>query len=95
VWLSDHDYVQHVREIDANSPARFNSDPRRLFEASGSAGKVMIFTVPLDTFPKEAPTKAFYIGTNDPAELTKIRRHILSLPMSIFLASEFGRSAWN
>ena len=75
---SDHHYVDDVREIDADSPGRFNADPKRLFEASGSAGKVMIFAVRLDTFPKEQETKVFYIGTNDPAELTKIRRHILA-----------------
>jgi hypothetical protein len=75
---SDHDYAQHVRDIDADTPGRFNADPKRLFEASGSAGKVMIFAVRLDTFPKEGETKVFYVGTNDPAELTKIRRHILA-----------------
>jgi D-lactate dehydrogenase (quinone) len=75
---SDHHYAQDVREIDVDTPGRFNADPKRLFEASGSAGKVMIFAVRLDTFPKEGETKVFYIGTNDPAELTKIRRHILA-----------------
>jgi D-lactate dehydrogenase len=75
---SDHDYAHHVRDIEADTPGRFNADPKRLFEASGSAGKVMIFAVRLDTFPKERETKVFYIGTNDPAELTKIRRHILA-----------------
>jgi D-lactate dehydrogenase len=75
---SNHDYARDVREIDADTPGRFNADPKRLFEASGSAGKVMIFAVRLDTFPKERETKVFYIGTNSPAELTKIRRHILA-----------------
>jgi D-lactate dehydrogenase len=75
---SDHDYAQHVRDVDADTPGRFNADPRRLFEACGSAGKVMIFAVRLDTFPKEDETKVFYIGTNDPAELTTIRRHMLA-----------------
>jgi D-lactate dehydrogenase (quinone) len=75
---SDHEYTQDVREIDADSPGRFNADPKRLFEASGSAGKVMVFAVRLDTFRKEGETKVFYIGTNDPSELTKIRRHILA-----------------
>ena len=75
---SDHDYAQHVRDIDADTPGRFNADPRRLFEASGSAGKVMVFAVRLDTFSKEDETKVFYIGTNDPAELTTIRRHMLA-----------------
>jgi D-lactate dehydrogenase len=75
---SDHDYKLRVREIDADSPGRFNADPARLFEASGSAGKVMTFAVRLDTFAKETETGTFYIGTNDTAELTKIRRHILA-----------------
>jgi D-lactate dehydrogenase len=38
----------------------------------------MVFAVRLDTFPKETQTKVFYIGTNDPDELTKIRRHVLA-----------------
>jgi D-lactate dehydrogenase len=75
---SDHDYAQDVRDIDAPTPGRFNADPKRLFEASGSAGKVMVFAVRLATFPNEGETKVFYIGTNDPAQLTKIRRHILA-----------------
>jgi D-lactate dehydrogenase len=75
---SDHHYAHDVRDIDADTPGRFNADPKRLFEASGSAGKVMIFAVRLDTFPKERETKVFYIGANDPAELTNIRRHILA-----------------
>ncbi|MEW6256695.1 MAG: D-lactate dehydrogenase [Pseudomonadota bacterium] len=74
---SDHDYQTHVRRIDEPSPARFNADPKRLFEAAGSAGKVMILAVRLDTFPKEARKTVFYIGTNNPDELTRIRRHIL------------------
>jgi D-lactate dehydrogenase (quinone) len=83
---SDHEYAQHVRDIDADTPARFNADSRTLFESSGSAGKVMIFAVRLDTFAKEKETKVFYIGTDDPAELTEIRRHMLAhfndLPIS-------------
>jgi hypothetical protein len=43
---SDHEYATHVHDIDASTPARFNADPRRLFEAFGSAGKVMTFAVP-------------------------------------------------
>jgi D-lactate dehydrogenase len=74
---SNHDYAQDVRDIDADTPGRFNADPKCLFEASGSAGKMMIFAVRLDTFPQPRDTKVFYIGTNDPAELTEIRRHIL------------------
>jgi D-lactate dehydrogenase len=75
---SDHNYQSHVRDIEAATPARFNADPSRLFEAAGSAGKVMVLAVRLDTFPKHERTSAFYIGVNDPDELTRIRRHILA-----------------
>ncbi|MFZ1426808.1 MAG: hypothetical protein WAS21_08580 [Geminicoccaceae bacterium] len=76
----------HVRDIDAETPARFNADPRRLSEASGSAGKLMLLAVRLDTFAQQSDTKSFYIGTDEPAELTAIRRHMLAyfehLPVS-------------
>lgn len=32
---SDRSHAEQVRDVDADSPARFNADPRRLFEASG------------------------------------------------------------
>jgi len=74
---SDPDYAAHVRDIAAPTPARFNADPRRLFEAAGSAGKVALFAVRLDSFAREDRTAVFYIGSNDVDELTKIRRHML------------------
>jgi D-lactate dehydrogenase len=86
---SDHEYQQHVRDIGATTPARFNADPRRLYEASGSAGKVMLLAVRLDTFPKEAETRVFYIGTNDPSELTDLRRHILAKFSSLPIEGEY------
>lgn len=88
-FCSDHDYQQHVRDIEAPTPARFNADPKRLFEAAGSAGKVMLFAVRLDTFPKEQKTGDFYIGTNDPGELTQIRRHILAHFKSLPVQGEY------
>jgi D-lactate dehydrogenase (quinone) len=103
---SDHGYATHVREIDADTPARFNADPQRLHEASGSAGKVMVFGVRLDTFPIEQNAKVFYIGTNRPDELTEIRRHALHdlkhLPISgeylhrdaIDIAEEYGKDTF-
>ncbi|HZV58228.1 MAG TPA: D-lactate dehydrogenase, partial [Sphingobium sp.] len=71
------DYAAHIRDIDAPSPARFNADPRHLHEASGSAGKLIVFAVRLDTFPADAQTATFYIGTNDPDELARLRRAVL------------------
>lgn len=86
---SDHDYQQHVREIEADTPARFNADPRRLFEVSGSAGKVMVLAVRLDTFPAETRSAVFYIGTNDPHELTTLRRNMLSRFKALPVQAEY------
>jgi D-lactate dehydrogenase len=103
---SDHSYASHVREIDADTPARFNADPQRLFEASGSAGKVMLLAVRLDTFTQAAKTATFYIGSNDTAELASLRREILgrfkSLPVSgeyihrdaFDIAAEYGKDTF-
>jgi len=86
---SDHGYGDHVRQIDAQTPARFNADPTRLFEASGSAGKVMLFAVRLDTFEKDKDTRVFYIGTNDPDDLTALRRAILGSFAHLPVAGEY------
>ena len=103
---SDHGYATHVRQIDADTPARFNADPQRLHEASGSAGKLMVFGVRLDTFPIEQNARVFYIGTNQPDELTEIRRHALHdfkhLPISgeylhrdaFDIAEEYGKDTF-
>jgi len=90
---SDHDYSIHVRDIDAPSPARFNADPQRLFEASGSAGKVALMAVRLDTFPKAERTGVFYIGSNNPSELETIRRHMLARLKSLPISGEYLHSA--
>ncbi|AHG81807.1 D-lactate dehydrogenase [Bibersteinia trehalosi USDA-ARS-USMARC-188] len=82
----DHAYCNHVRQVDEDSPARFNADPARHYEASGSAGKLAIFAVRLDTFPLEKETAVFYLGTNDTNVFNDIRRNMLanfeSLPIS-------------
>ena len=74
----DHDYINRVRDVEAETPARYNADPDRLFESSGCAGKLAVFAVRLDTFPAETRQQVFYIGTNQTAVLTEIRRHILA-----------------
>lgn len=86
---SDPDYTRHVRDIEADTPARYNADPGRLYEAAGSAGRVMVFAVRLDTFEQERDTQVFYIGTNDPAELTWIRRSLLANPAPLPIAAEY------
>lgn len=83
---SDTEYHRRVRDVDADSPARFNADKRRLYEAAGCAGKLAVFAVRLDTYPVNVAEQTFYIGTNDPSALTDLRRKILSdfdsLPVS-------------
>lgn len=88
-WASDREYHDHVRQIDADTPARFNADPRRLHEVAGCAGKLAVFAVRLDTFEAEPETAVFYIGSNDPDELTAIRRHILGEFDSLPVAGEY------
>ncbi|MEG1210649.1 MAG: D-lactate dehydrogenase [Leclercia sp.] len=85
----DHDYITRVREIDADTPARYNADPDRLFESSGCAGKLAVFAVRLDTFKAEKQQQVFYIGTNQPEVLTTIRRHILGEFTHLPVAGEY------
>lgn len=75
---SDREYVERLKDIDANTPSRFNADKRRLHEASGCAGKIAVFAVRLDTHPIAEREQTFYIGTNSVSELTQLRRQILS-----------------
>ncbi len=88
-WASDREYVSHIRCVDAETPARFNADPRRLYEAAGCAGKLAVFAVRLDTFAAETDTTVFYVGTNDPDELTVIRRHVLTNFGALPVAGEY------
>ena len=75
---SDDKYSEIVRQIDKNTPSRFNSDSRLLYGASGSAGKIAVFAVRLDTYISPKENKVFYLGTNDPDVFWIIRRDILS-----------------
>lgn len=86
---SDHDYHTHVRDIEAPTPARFNADPRKLYEASGSAGKLAVFALRLDSFAADTETQVFYIGSNDAGELAEIRRHMLSQFEHLPIAGEY------
>jgi len=86
---SDDGYGAHVRDMDASTPARFNADPKRLCGASGSGGKVAVFAVRLDTFEAEAGARTFYIGVNDPQELTKLRRDALTRFTHLPIAAEY------
>jgi D-lactate dehydrogenase len=86
---SDSRYAERIRDVDAPSPARFNADPSRFHDASGSAGKLAVFAVRLDTFPADAGEVVYYIGTNDPAVLTTLRRQLLGRMKSLPIAGEY------
>ena len=75
---SDDKYSEIVRQINKNTPARYNSDSRLLYGASGSAGKIAVFAVRLDTYPIPKKNKVFYVGSNNPDIFWRIRRDILS-----------------
>ncbi|MFN9251032.1 MAG: D-lactate dehydrogenase [Brevundimonas sp.] len=86
---SDADYARRVRDIDEDTPARHNADPDRLFEASGSAGKVLVLAVRLDTFARADDSAVFYIGAEDPSDLTRLRREMLSNFETLPVAAEY------
>lgn len=91
----DTEYSEHVREI-TDSPARYNANPTFLHEASGSAGKLMVFAVRTRTFPKQKDTTTFYIGTNQPSELEELRRAILTSDRPLPISGEYmGRPAFD
>ncbi|WP_170560793.1 D-lactate dehydrogenase [Ruegeria atlantica] len=86
---SDPDYTTILRDVDADTPSRYNNDDRLLYEVSGCAGKLAVFAVRLDTFPIYEREQVFYIGTNDPADLTDLRRHILTRFKTLPVSAEY------
>ncbi|MEM6553506.1 MAG: D-lactate dehydrogenase [Planctomycetota bacterium] len=77
VPASDRVYEQRIRQRDSDVPNRYNADPRRLFEVSGSAGKVAAFAVRVDTYPAPKRKQVFYLGTNDASRFVDLRCHVL------------------
>ncbi len=86
---SDTDYARIVRDVDAETPSRFNADKRCLHESAGCAGKLAVFAVRLDTYPKNDAEQVFYVGTNDPDDLTALRRHMLAHFETLPVSAEF------
>ena len=91
---SDPEYVERVREVDAATPSRFNADRRRLHEASGSAGKLAVFAVRVDTFDTPKAQQIFYVGTNEPEQLNEIRRKLLSECAELPEMAEYMHQSW-
>ena len=90
---SDTRYTEHVRDIEAATPARYNADGRSLFEASGCAGKLLVLAVRLDTFPRPETTAVFYLGSNDVGDLTRLRRDMLKSFATLPVAAEYIHSS--
>lgn len=88
-FLPANGYEARVRAIDEASPARFNADPAGLCDAAGSAGRLAVFAVRTDTFARAAEGATFYIGTNDPEDLTRLRRSMLSAPDPLPILAEY------
>jgi D-lactate dehydrogenase len=86
---SDNEYHLRVRDVHADTPSRFNNDGRRLYEASGCAGKIAVFAVRLDTYPIAKEQQVFYVGTNDPGTLETMRRGILSTFVNLPVSAEY------
>jgi len=74
---SDDKYSEIVRGVDQSTPARFNADKRLLHSASGSAGKIAVFALRLDTYEAPKKSKVFYVGSNNQDDFWKIRKDIL------------------
>ena len=91
---SDPEYHQRVRDVEADTPSRFNADQRRLHEASGSAGKLAVFAVRVDTFAKPQSEQVFYVGTNDPEQLNVIRTRLLSECQELPEMGEYMHRGW-
>ncbi len=85
----DDRYVAHVRDVEADTPARYNQDSARWFDASGCAGKLIVFAVRVDSFPAEKNSQVFYIGTNSPARLEALRRYLLTAHDELPIAAEY------
>ncbi|RDE22918.1 D-lactate dehydrogenase [Motiliproteus coralliicola] len=100
---SDTDYDAILRDVESPLPSRYNNDDRLLHEVSGCAGKLAVFAIRLDTYPQNEEERTYYIGTNNPDDITELRRRILTefetLPVSaeyvhrecFDIAAEYGK----
>ena len=91
----NHHYQHKVRDCEADTPARFNNDPNGLYEASGSAGKVIVFAVRVATFAKPTQEQTFYISTNDADTLTTLRQQWLKSELNLPILAEYMHKNYN
>lgn len=88
-------YQHKVRDCDADTPARFNNDSNGLYEASGSAGKVIVFAVRVATFAKPKQEQTFYISSNDADTLTALRQQWLKSKLNLPILAEYMHKDYN
>jgi len=86
---SDQDYADWVRKTHADTPARYNADPRRLHKASGCAGKLVVFAVRVDTFLKNEHEHTFYLGSNSTATMQTLRKDLLEKSSTLPVYAEY------
>ena len=103
---SSTEYKQTVKNIAANTPARYNSNKDKLFDASGCSGKVAVFATRVDTFEKEQDELTIYLSTNKPSDLTTFKKNVLTnvenLPIyaeymhkdAYFTSKKYGKDAF-
>ena len=87
IWAED--YAAILRNVDADTPTRYNGNVQYLHDSSGSAGKIAVFAVRLSTFDASDRTRTFYIGTNDETELVALRRYLLEGLSELPLQAEY------
>lgn len=92
---SNKQYQTKVRDCDANTPARFNNDPDGLYDASGSAGKLIVFAVRVATYPKPKKEQTFYISTNSADTLTTLRQRWLKSDLNLPILAEYMHKEYN
>ncbi len=86
---SDDGYPEIIRGADEPGAARYNNDPRLLYGVSGSAGKVMVFAVRLDTFEQESDVRTYYIGSNDTGQMAEFRARFLREATKLPITAEY------
>lgn len=82
-------YEEQVRGIDQPTPARYNADSRCHFEASGSAGKVIVFAVRTNSFPAARRKASFLLATNDAMDLAALRQRVLASFRNLPISAEY------
>ncbi|MEO0392812.1 MAG: D-lactate dehydrogenase [Pseudomonadota bacterium] len=86
---SDTNYPQWIRDVDADTPSRYNGDATRLYGISGCAGKRLVFAARLDTYATYEREQVFYLGTTDTTVLTKLRRDFLKTFKTLPVSGEY------